>query len=62
MSLDVSALSSISASLDDLTERISQLIAEATEDEDALVELREIERQLQTSTRRLTKVVRRASS
>lgn len=62
MTLDVNALDSISATLSELTGRISQLIEASDDDEDALAELREVERQLQTSTRRLVKIVRRVSS
>ena len=59
MALDGNALSSISATLDELVDRIGRLAHDADDDEDALVELREVERQLQTSARRLTKIVRR---
>ncbi|MEM8924708.1 MAG: hypothetical protein AAGD35_14490 [Actinomycetota bacterium] len=59
MSLDASALGSISYTLDDLVRRIGEVADGATEDDEALGELREVERQLQTSVRRLNKVVRR---
>ena len=59
MTLDVNALDSISATLQELTDRIGQLVEASNDDEDALAELREVERQLQTSTRRLAKIVRR---
>lgn len=59
MPLDYSTLSSLSASLDDITNRLGELARSAGEDDDALVELFEVERQLQTSGRRLEKIVRR---
>ncbi len=59
MPLDHSTLSSLSASLDDITNRLGELARSAGEDDDALVELLEVERQLQTSGRRLEKIVRR---
>ena len=61
MALDGNALSSISATLDELVERIGHLAEKADSDDDALIELREVERQLQTSARRLMKIVRRLS-
>ena len=57
--LDANALGSISSTLDDLIDRIGQLADGADADDDALVELREVERQLDTSARRLTKIVQR---
>lgn len=59
MPLDASALSSLSSSLDTVVERLGQLADGADPDEDALVELREVERQLQASSRRLARVIRR---
>lgn len=61
MALDGNALGSISYSLDDLIDRIGQLADRADDEDDALIELREVERQLQTSGRRLAKIVRRVS-
>ena len=61
MSLDKNALSSLSASLADLTTRIGEVARAAGEDEDALIDVLEVERQLQTATRRLEKIVRRIS-
>lgn len=61
MALDGNALGSISYSLDDLIERIGQLADIADSEDEALIELREVERQLQTSARRLSKIVRRVS-
>ena len=61
MALDSNALGSISYSLDDMVERIGQIADSADVDDDALAELREVERQLQTSARRLAKIVRRVS-
>lgn len=59
MPIDANVLGSISASLAELTDRIGQLADHSGEDDEALVELREVERQLQTSGRRLAKIVRR---
>jgi hypothetical protein len=58
MPLDVSALDSISATLDELTARLGQLADATGSDDDALLDLREVERQLQTCSRRLAKIVR----
>lgn len=59
MPLDYSTLSSLSASLDDITNRLGDLGRSAGEDDEALVELFEVERQLQTACRRLEKIVRK---
>ena len=61
MAIDATALSSLSASLDDLTTRLGQLANEANEDDDERGELLEVERQLGTASRRLEKLLRRAS-
>jgi hypothetical protein len=61
LALDGSALGSVSATLDELIARLRQLADAANEDDDALIELREVERQLQTTARRLAKIVRRVS-
>lgn len=61
MPIDSTALSSLSASLDDITRRIGQLAAEADEDDDDRGELIEVERQLETASRRLDKLLRQAS-
>lgn len=59
MALDTNALSSLSSTLDDLTARLGEVAREAEPDDDVLVELLEVERQLRTSGRRLTKIVMR---
>ncbi len=59
LALDGNALGSISATLDELVDRIGKLADAAGAEDEALVELREVERQLQTAGRRLTKIVRR---
>jgi flagellin-specific chaperone FliS len=59
MALDSNALSSISTSLDELTDRIGQLLAEASTDDEAAAEVREVERQLQKASRRLAKALRK---
>ncbi|MEM9561235.1 MAG: hypothetical protein AAGA93_01370 [Actinomycetota bacterium] len=61
MPIDATALSSLSATLDDLTSRLGQLAAQADEDDDERGELLEVERQLLTANRRLEKLLRRAS-
>lgn len=59
MPLDHNALSSLSASLEDLTARLGEVARQAGDDDDALIEVLEVERQLQTACRRLTKILRR---
>lgn len=61
MPIDSTALSSLSATLDDLTVRLGQLATEADEDDEDRGELLEIERQLQIAGRRLDKLLRRAT-
>lgn len=61
MPIDATALSSLSATLDDLTQRLGQLAREADEEDEDRGELLEIERQLQIAGRRLDKLLRRAS-
>ncbi len=61
MTLDKNALSSLSASLVDLTNRLGDVARDAGEDDDALIEVLEVERQLQTASRRLEKILRRVS-
>lgn len=60
MALDVSALASLNASIADLVDRLGRLSANLDDEDEVGAELREIERQLQTASRRLTKAVRRA--
>ena len=59
MSLDSSALGSVSRSLDDLVDRLRELSAQTGDDDDVGSELREVERQLSTASRRLHKALRR---
>lgn len=59
MPLDNNALSSLAASLDDLTNRLGEVARQAGDDDDALIDVLEVERQLQTACRRLTKILRR---
>jgi hypothetical protein len=59
MTLDRNALSSLSASLGDLTRRLGEVAREAGEDDEALIEVMEVERQLSTAGRRLEKIVHR---
>lgn len=59
MPLDKTTLSSLSASLSDLTVRLGDVAREAGSDDEALIELLEVERQLETAGRRLEKILRR---
>lgn len=59
MAIDYHLLSSLSATLDDVVSRIGELSRTADEDDEAAIDLQEIERQLTTASRRLTKVIRR---
>lgn len=61
MPIDSTALSSLSATLDDLTERLGQLAMDAHEDDEDRGELLEVQRQLQIAGRRLDKLLRRTS-
>ncbi|MEL6984733.1 MAG: hypothetical protein AAFO29_20060 [Actinomycetota bacterium] len=61
MPIDTTALSSLSATLDDLTRRLGQLALDADEEDEDRGELLEIERQLQIAGRRLDKLLRRSS-
>ncbi len=60
MALDTSALSSLAGSLEELVRRLGELSVAVDEDDEVGVELREVERQLQTASRRLDKAARRA--
>ena len=62
MALDVGSLSSLSGSLEELVERLGHLARAVDEEDDVGVELREVERQLQTAARRLAKAARRAGA
>ncbi|MGB5755373.1 MAG: hypothetical protein WBM50_00540 [Acidimicrobiales bacterium] len=61
MSLDKNALSSLSATLADLTVRLGDVAREADGDDDTLIDVLEVERQLQTAGRRLEKILLRLS-
>lgn len=61
MPLDRSALSSLSASLDDVTARLGAVARDAGDEDEAVVEVFEVERQLQTACRRLDKILHRLS-
>lgn len=62
MSVDVSALGSIARSLEELVERLRDVSRDVDEEDEVGSELREIERQLDMSSRRLQKTTRRAIS
>lgn len=59
MALDKHALSSLSASLDELINRIGEVAREADSEDEAMVDVLEVERQLTTAGRRLEKIVHR---
>ena len=61
MPLDKNTLGSLSATLSDLTSRIGEVARSAGSDDEALIELLEVERQLETAGRRLEKILRRVS-
>ncbi len=48
-------------SLDDLVKRLVELARAAGDDEEIGIELREVERQLETASRRLAKAIRRVN-
>ncbi len=60
MPLDVSALGSLSTTLEELVQRLAELAADVGEDDEIGIELREVERQLHTASRRLTKATLRS--
>ncbi|MFV0258773.1 MAG: hypothetical protein ACK5PP_10035, partial [Acidimicrobiales bacterium] len=57
--LDVGAIDSMANTLSELSTRMAATLGQADPDHDAMMELREIERQLQNLVRRLTKTTRR---
>ncbi len=62
MSVDVSALGSIQSSLDEVLERLGEQTYGLGDDDEIGSELREVQRQLATASRRLEKAQRRARS
>lgn len=60
MALDLSALASLSSTLDEVTLRIGQLAAACDDKDEAGLALKELERQLEASARRLTSILRQA--
>lgn len=60
MAIDVSALGSITRSLLELNDRLREIALSVSDDDEVGSELREIERQLQTASRRLDKAMRKA--
>lgn len=61
MTVDRNALSSLSATLSDVVDRLGTLARTAGEDDEVGSELLEVERQLTMSHRRLEKAIRRAT-
>ncbi len=60
MTLDSHALTSIASSLEDITSRLAVITKGLSpDDDDAIIELGEVQRQLTTAGRRLDKVVHR---
>lgn len=59
MSISASSLSSIGATLDDLVRRVRVAADDLGPDDDVGAELIEVERQLQATARRLTRLTRR---
>lgn len=62
LTIDVSALGSVTLSLEELIDRLRDLYRHSNEDDEVGSELREVERQLQMASRRLEKAMRRAVS
>ncbi len=58
MAIDYHLLSSLSATLEDVVRRIGEVARSADDDNDPVVDLLEIERQLSTASRRLAKLTR----
>lgn len=58
MAIDRHLLSSLSSTLDDVVARIGEVARAADETDEGAIDLREIERQLMTASRRLAKVAR----
>jgi hypothetical protein len=56
--LDISQLGSIASSLEELTERLGRIRREGDSDDELMVDLNEVERQLNTASRRLNKSLR----
>lgn len=62
MAIDVSALGSISLTLEEIVERLRDLSRNVDDDDEVGSELKEVERQLHMASRRLEKAMRRASA
>ncbi len=62
VSVDVSALGSISLSLEEIIERLRDLSQDLDDDDEIGSELKEVERQLHMAWRRLDKAMRRATA
>jgi hypothetical protein len=56
--LDIAQLHSIASSLEDLAERLARLRRDGDSEEEIMVDLSEVERQLNTASRRLNKSLR----
>ena len=57
MAIDYHVLSSLSATLEDVVRRIGE-VARSADDNDPVIDLLEVERQLTTASRRLAKITR----
>ncbi len=58
MAVDYHLLSSISATLEDVVRRLGEVARSADDDNDPVIDLIEVERQLTTASRRLAKISR----
>ncbi len=58
MAIDYYLLSSLSATLEDVVRRLGEVARTADDDNDPVIDLLEVERQLTTASRRLAKITR----
>ena len=56
--LDIAQLHSIASSLEEISDRLARLRREGDSEEEIMVDLTEVERQLSTASRRLNKSLR----
>ncbi|MDH4279908.1 MAG: hypothetical protein OEW83_17700 [Acidimicrobiia bacterium] len=58
MAIDYHLLSSLSSTLEDVVRRLGEVARSADDDNDPVIDLLEVERQLTTASRRLAKITR----
>lgn len=58
MAIDYHLLSSLSSTLEDVVRRLGEVARSADDDNDPVIDLMEVERQLTTASRRLAKITR----